>query len=66
MKRPSCVGSPLRNHTETTGLKLDLAIQTAKINETATGGTGELHCHPSGASASASINKLHTSQKKDK
>ena len=47
-------------------LKLDLAIQTAKMDETATRDTGELHCHPSGASASASVHKLHTSQKKDK
>ena len=47
-------------------LKLDLAIQTAKMDETTTRDTGELHCHPSGASASASVHKLHTSQKKDK
>ena len=47
-------------------LKLDLAIQTAKMDETATRDTGELHCHPGGASASASVHKLHTSRKKDK
>ena len=32
-------------------LKLDLAIQTARMDETATRDTGELHCHPSGAGA---------------
>ena len=47
-------------------LKLDLAIQMAKMDETATRDTWELHCHPSGASASASVHKLHTSQKKYK
>ena len=35
-------------------LKLDLAIQTAKMDETATRDTGELHGHPSGAGACAS------------
>ena len=47
-------------------LKLDAAIQMAKMDETATRYTGELHCRPSGAGASASVHKLHTSQKKDK
>ena len=47
-------------------LKLDLAIQMAKMDETATRDTGELHCHPSGAGARAPVHKLHTSQKKDK
>ena len=51
----------------TKDLKLDLAIQTAKMDETAaTRDTGELPCHASGASASASVHKLHTRQKKDK
>ena len=38
----------------------------AKMDETVTRDTGEIHCHLSGASASASVHKLHTSQKKDK
>ena len=41
-------------------LKLDLAIQTAKMDETATRDTGELHGHPSGAGAGASVHKLHS------
>ena len=32
-------------------LKPDLAIQTAKMDETATRDAGELHCHPSDAGA---------------
>ena len=41
-------------------LKLDLAIQTAKMDETATRDTGELHGHPNGAGACASVHKLHS------
>ena len=45
-------------------LKLDLAVQTTKMDETATRDTGTLHGHPSGAGACAWLHKLHTSQKK--
>ena len=47
-------------------LKLDLAIQTAKMDEKATRDTGEIHCHPSSASASASVHKLQPARRKIK
>ena len=44
-------------------LKLDLAVQTTNMDETATRDTGTLHGHPSGAGSCAWVHKLHTSQK---